>query len=388
VWRGEERPLDRLLRLVRTPAEILAYLFWLVVDGVFGVYDPPLTAGQPVVGALVAGLVLLRDRIGRARAAVIAYAVSIGFTVFSVPFGAPALVFTEQLALAVVTISAVRLSDRRQALWLVLGSGVAIVVSPVVRPEIGMTGTAFVALSVMGWIGTVAIGLALRETRSRRLAELADARSAERMELARELHDVIAHHVTGIVVAAQAAGVVARTRPEEVGRALESIEHAGTDALGAMRSMVGVLRGQQDPDATRTPGPDLGGVEELVRRFDDGRGTVSLRSDPGLTDAVLPAGVAASGYRIVQEALTNVRRHAPRAGSVEVDLRMTGQALLVVVRNDGVEQRKEPVIVRGGFGLAGMAERVAALGGELRAGPDGPHLWTVSARLPVGEGPA
>ncbi|TCK20086.1 sensor histidine kinase [Pseudonocardia endophytica] len=386
MWRGEERPLDRLLRLIRTPVEVLAYLFWLVVDVVFGAYDPPLTAGQPIVGALVAGLVLLRGRIGRARTAVITYAVSVGFTIVSVPFGAPSLVFAEQLALAVVTISAVRLAGRREALWLSLGAGVAIVASPLVRPEIGQTGTAFVALSVMGWIGTVAIGLALRETRSRRLAELADARSAERMELARELHDVIAHHVTGIVVAAQAAGVVARTRPEEVGRALESIEHAGTDALGAMRSMVGVLRGQQDPDAARTPGPDLGEVDELVRRFDDGRGAVTLRSDPGLTHAVLPAGVAASGYRIVQEALTNVRRHAPRAASVEVDLRMTGDALLVVVRNDGVEQRKEPVIVRGGFGLAGMAERVAALGGELRAGPDGPHLWTVSARLPVREG--
>lgn len=84
------------------------------------------------------------------------------------------------------------------------------------------------------------------------------------------------------------------------------------------------------------------------------------------------------------EALTNVRRHAPRAASVEVDLRMTEDHLLVVVGNDGVEQRKEPVIDRGGFGLAGMAERVDALGGMLRAGPAGPHMWTVSATLPVG----
>src|SRR5262245_38968766 len=248
--------------MARAPAEILAYLFWLLADGVSVASGPPLSYAQPAVRALVAGVVLLRDRIGRVRTAVIAYALSVAFTGFSLPFGAPMLSFTEQLALAVVTISALRRADRRQALWLVLGSGIAIVASPVLRPEIAMTRNAFVALSVMGWIGTVAIGLALREARSRRLAEPAHARPAGRMELARELHDVIAHHVTGIVVAAQAAGVVARARSEEVGRALESIEHAGTDALGAMRSMVGVLRGQQDGDAARTPGPDLGGVDE------------------------------------------------------------------------------------------------------------------------------
>ena len=385
MWRDGERPLDRLLRLLRTPLEIIAYLSWLFPDGLSALLDPPLPAVQPLVGALVAGLVIARGRIGRTRTAVIAYGVSVAVTVVSLPLRAPGLAFTEQLALAVVTISALRRADRRQALWLVLAAGVAIVASPLLRPPIvSPTRGSLVALSVMGWIGTVAIGLALREARSRRLAELADARSAERMELARELHDVIAHHVTGIVVAAQAAGVVARTRPEEVGRALESIEHAGTDALGAMRSMVGVLRGQAD--AARTPGADLAGVEELVCRFDDGRGTATLRSDPGLPDAVLPAGVAATAYRIVQEALTNVRRHAPRAASVEIGLRTTEDDLLVVVRNDGVEQRKEPVIDRGGFGLAGMAERVDALGGELRAGPAGPGVWTVSARLPLGAG--
>ncbi|MBW0106477.1 histidine kinase dimerization/phosphoacceptor domain-containing protein, partial [Pseudonocardia sp. KRD-291] len=166
--------------------------------------------------------------------------------------------FGEQLALAVVTISALYRATHRDAVLVVLASGVVIVASPLLRPDVSGTGTAFVSLSVMGWIGAAAIGLMLREAGSRRRAELDDARSAERMELARELHDVVAHHVTGIVVAAQAASVVARTRPEEVDRALASIEHAGADALTAMRRMVGVLRGQAE-DGARTPGADLAG---------------------------------------------------------------------------------------------------------------------------------
>jgi signal transduction histidine kinase len=194
---------------------------------------------------------------------------------------------------------------------------------------------------------------------------------------------VVTHHVTGIVVAAQAAAVVARTSPDDVDRALAAIEIAGTDALAAMRRMVGVLRGQ-DTEGARTPGAELREVATLVERFDPERRLVRLTTDPGLEHAVPPAGVAATGYRVVQEALTNVRRHAPDAAVVEVDVRIREGALLVTVRNDGVPL--VPVGPRGGaggFGLAGMAERVAALDGRLAAGPTAPGVWTVSAWLPL-----
>jgi signal transduction histidine kinase len=207
------------------------------------------------------------------------------------------------------------------------------------------------------------------------------------MELARELHDVVAHHVTGIVVAAQAAAVVARKKPEEVDRALAAIETAGTDALAAMRSMVGVLRGQDGNEGARTPGAELAEVRTLIQRFDPDARMVRLTTDPGLEHAVLPAGVAATGYRVVQEALTNVRRHAPEATAVEVDIRVRDHALVLAVRSDGLRPMTTPRATprggAGGFGLVGMAERVAALDGALSAGPTGPGVWTVAARLPL-----
>ncbi|RZT88676.1 histidine kinase [Pseudonocardia sediminis] len=384
---------------LRTPVEVLGYLFWLAADGVAALSGTPGAVAAPVIGAGVAAVVLARGRLGPHRAVTVAFGLSaaatvVGWTVRVVPAlpwpALPSMSFCEQLALAVVTISALQRTTNRESVGVVVASGAVIVSSPLLRPGFDGTATAFVSLSVMGWIGTAAIGLALREAASRRRAQLQDARSAERMELARELHDVVAHHVTGIVVAAQAASVVARTRPDEVDRALASIEHAGADALTAMRRMVGVLRGQTD--GARTPGADLAGIAELVRRFDQGVGgdgdRVRLRTDPGIEHAVLPAGVAATGYRVVQEALTNVRRHAPGAATVEVELHVRDEHLQVTVRNDGVGPER-PAIPggAGGFGLAGMGERVAALDGVLHAGPTGPGVWTVAARLPIGVRP-
>lgn len=390
--------MTRLVGRLRVPVEVLAYLFWLGLDLLYATNSSPeATLGQPVIGGAVAAVVLARGRLGANRAAAAAFGLSAVATLVSGAAEAlslPALSsmsFCEQLALAVVTISALYRATHREALFVVLASGAVIVGSPLLRPDVGGVAATFVLLSVMGWIGAAAIGLMLREAASRRRVQLHDARNAERMELARELHDVVAHHVTGIVVAAQAASVVARTRPEEVDRALESIEHAGADALTAMRRMVGVLRGQAE-DGARTPGADLAGITELVRRFDgDGTGDgrlVRMRTDPGIEHAVLPAGVAATGYRVVQEALTNVRRHAPGAATVEVELHMRDEHLQVTVRNDGIGPER-PTIPggAGGFGLAGMSERVAALDGELAAGPTGPGVWTVAARLPIGVRP-
>jgi signal transduction histidine kinase len=125
-------------------------------------------------------------------------------------------------------------------------------------------------------------------------------------------------------------------------------------------------------------------VRTLVHRFDPDARLVRLTTDPGLEHAVLPPGVAATGYRVVQEALTNVRRHAPEVATVEVDIRIREEALLVSVRNDGVPHT--PVGARtgsSGFGLVGMGERVTALDGTLAAGPTSPGVWTVSVRLPL-----
>jgi signal transduction histidine kinase len=287
--------------------------------------------------------------------------------------------FTEQLALAILVVSVLRGSTLRTAMLLTAAAAVAIVWAPLGRIAGEL---AFAVFSAVGWGGAVAIGLTLREIETRRRVALEDVRTSERMELARELHDVVAHHVTGIVVAAQAAAVVARTSPDDVDRALAAIETAGTDALAAMRSMVGVLRGQ-DSDGARTPGAELAEVRTLIERFDPDARMVRLTTDDGLEHAVLPAGVAATGYRVVQEALTNVRRHAPEATAVEVDIRLRDHSLHLAVRSDGVRATADPRGGSSGFGLAGMAERVAALNGDLSAGPTAPGVWTVAARLPL-----
>jgi signal transduction histidine kinase len=295
-------------------------------------------------------------------------------------FGAPVLgpfSFVEQLALAVLVVAVLRRCELRTALLVAGAAAVAIVASPLLRA--GTSGIdAFAVVSALGWGGAAAIGLVWRDAETRRRTEVEDVRTEERMELARELHDVVAHHVTGIVVAAQAAAVVARTSPDDVDRALAQIETAGSDALAAMRRMVGVLRGAE---GARTPGAELSEVPVLVERFDAGHDLVRLSVAPGLEHAVLPAGTAATGYRIVQEALTNVRKHAPGVTAVEVDLRVRDSALVVTVRNDGVQSA--PRRGAGGFGLAGMAERVAALGGALVAGPVAAGIWSVVARIPL-----
>jgi signal transduction histidine kinase len=371
-------------------AELAALGFWFVIDlGIGTVGDSPLTIPA---AAAVAGLSLLRrvPRIRRDVVAAMAVAVSLAFTAQAELVGAGAgdyyttlqirgFSFTEQLALAFLVVAVLRGSRLRTALLLTAAAGVAIVWAPLGRIAGEL---AFAVFSAVGWGGAVAVGLALREIETRRRAALEEVRTAERMELARELHDVVAHHVTGIVVAAQAAAVVARTSPDDVDRALSAIETAGTDALAAMRSMVGVLRGQ-DGDGARTPGAELGEVRTLIERFDPDARMVRLSTDPGLEHAVLPAGVAATGYRVVQEALTNVRRHAPDATAVEVDIRLRDRALQLAVRSDGLRPGSAPRGGSGGFGLAGMAERVAALNGTLSAGPTAPGVWTVAARLPL-----
>jgi signal transduction histidine kinase len=384
----------RLLRWVRRhpglAAELAAYGFWLLVDLVVAVVGGPLTTAVAAVGVPL--VVLLRRRPGArlVPAAAAAIGLSLAISLFSpaqaVLLGTPisVMAFTEQLALAVVVVNVLHRCPLRPALVLTAAAAVAIVGSPIMRMAASDSdGEVFSVLSALGWGGAVAIGLVLREVDTRRRAAVEDVRSAERMELARELHDVVAHHVTGIVVAAQAAAVVARTSPDDVDRALAAIEHAGTDALTAMRRMVGVLRGH-DTEGTRTPGAELAEVRSLVHRFDPDARLVHLSTDPGLEHAVLPPGVAATGYRVVQEALTNVRRHAPEAATVEVDVRIREEALLVSVRNDGVPP--SPVSGRAGgsgFGLVGMGERVAALDGTLAAGPTAPGVWTVSVRLPL-----
>jgi signal transduction histidine kinase len=230
--------------------------------------------------------------------------------------------------------------------------------------------------------GAWALGEAAR---NRRKAIHEGARRAvgdEQARIARELHDVIAHSVSVIVVQASAAEDVFDTRPDLARAALRSIEQAGRDALGELRTLLGG-ESPGDPDPTR-PQPGLARLDELAEPLRLAGLEVIVRSEGEAPK--LPAGVDLSAYRIVQEALTNTLRHA-RATRAEVTVRYADRAVDLEVRDDG---RGVPLVadVNGaGRGLVGMRERAALLGGTLEAGPLAGGGYRVHAHLPLEASP-
>lgn len=276
------------------------------------------------------------------------------------------------LPLAVLVASAVGALPLRPAAAIATG-GLAVVVAAMVSAG----PTAVPVWSAVAWLVAVAAGAALRLLDARRRATAEQVRRDERLELARELHDVVAHHITGIVVQAQAAQLVSGRQPERARQSLAGIESAGSDALAAMRRLVGILRDSADA-APASAGPEQ--LAELVARFERQGVTVRLAvpdDDPGW-----PPEVTATVYRVVREALTNVARHAPGAGTVTVTVADRAGTVTVEVVDDGpAAPSRHPR--RHGYGLVGMRERVEALGGTLAAGPRPGGGWSVSAVLPA-----
>lgn len=249
---------------------------------------------------------------------------------------------------------------------------------------------------------SIAIGLFLRARDSERKttveAAVTEAQTAERMALARELHDVVAHHVTGIVVQAQAVRIVAEQNPHVVADSLGQIENAGTEALAAMRRLVRSMRGEAGDAGT---GEQSGPGEQATTDLDaDLRklATSAVHGVPVQLDVDVPPGlpqeVARSALRIVQEALTNVSKHASGAAAAWVSVRgengdpTSGDGsgrLHIRVADDGGPGDPGPLAAVGGYGLVGMRERVELLGGTLTAGRDGERGdgWVVEAWLPL-----
>ncbi|MFF9980106.1 sensor histidine kinase [Streptomyces erythrochromogenes] len=242
-------------------------------------------------------------------------------------------------------------------------------------------------------VGAYSILLRLQATQ--RVLDLRAVRTAERLELARELHDLVAHHVTGIVVEARAARftqVSAERAAETFGR----IETAGDEALGSMRRLVKILRDNDDgygngstpatATATSTPTTPVAGLADLrglTERFSRTGPPVVLSIENGLEDR-LPAHVAATAHRIVLEALTNTAKHAATATAVRVTLRTVPAGVEVRIADDGGHPARLSEKARGGgYGLAGMTERAEALGGHLTAGPSPEGGWVVTAVLPL-----
>ncbi|WP_434743336.1 histidine kinase [Micromonospora sp. SH-82] len=271
--------------------------------------------------------------------------------------------------------------------WLAVAgaSGTAVVVH-LVRLGSGMSWVGEVVLVVLGYLLAAELGrsrrrwLAGRTVAARRLVaaddELRRAAEGERHRLARELHDVSAHHLTSIVVTVGAAERLAGRRPELVGEALRFAASTSRDTLTALHRLVAVMR-DGDRDVDRPLAARLAELADGFRRLDQ-----PVRLDLHLTD--LPPALAETVHALVREALTNVLRHA-RGADVEVRVAVDGAVAVVEVTDDG---RTTPGVttVGAGRGIVGMRERATALGGTLTAGPGGGG-WRVRAELPVAAAP-
>ena len=201
----------------------------------------------------------------------------------------------------------------------------------------------------------------------------------ERARIARELHDVVAHHISMISVQAETARITTPGMPPAGARRLSAIGDTARSALTEMRRLLGVLREDADADTPLRPQPSLQQLNELLdeARGASGSGARLILSGP---PATLDPGVELAAYRIIQEALTNARRHAPGAG-VDVELHYSDHALSLRIRDNGPGAPEGAAA--GGHGLSGMHERATAVGGQLRAGSAAGGGFLVEATLPA-----
>nr|WP_255671818.1 ATP-binding protein [Glycomyces amatae] len=239
------------------------------------------------------------------------------------------------------------------------------------------------AASALWLVPALAVGTAawyLRWSAAERGRAVERAREEQRLGLAGELHDFVAHDVSEIVARAQAGRMVLAGGDPKLTVLLEQIEAAGVRALESMDRTVHMLR----VDASRQPVGGLDDIDALARRF------AASGDAEVVVDRRLRGGAGrengAVAYRAVVEALTNVRRHAPAAATVTIEIAEDDGWLLVAVADDGRAAPRSGPRASGGLGLPGMAERVGRLGGTVEAGPREPRGWRVAVRLPLPEG--
>jgi signal transduction histidine kinase len=237
-------------------------------------------------------------------------------------------------------------------------------------------------------VGALALGDSRRE-RGQAIAERDETRRAmrdtledqaamgERARIARDLHDIVAHHVSAIAVEAETARLTTKRLPTEGREHFESIGRTARDALDEMRRLLGVLRADADDGGERVPQPGLGQLGELIETARAAGSTVRLTMSGQVT--ALPPGVDLCAYRIVQEALTNARRHAPGA-TVDIEIAYNAESVRLAVRDDGPGPADGELE---GHGLLGMRERATIAGGTLRVGSSEGGGFSVESELPI-----
>ncbi len=291
----------------------------------------------------------------------------------------------------VVAIGTAVIRGHRTAGWAVTCGGLAVIDLGAVFTPAGPLRlerwTSGHALGMLAWMLVVLTGAELLRIRAERASEMRRTRaeeerrqaSEERLRIARELHDVLAHNISMINVQAGVALHLMDERPEHARTALAAIKEASKEALSEVRSVLGVLR-QVDEDAPRSPAAGLARLDDVVARTRVAG--ITVRTTTTGEARPLPAGVDLAAFRIVQEALTNVTRHAGPGVTADVKVAYEDGELRLEVTDDGRGAAGD--LPSGGNGIPGMRERVAALGGSLSAGPrEDTTGFRVRARLPV-----
>ncbi|WP_157875913.1 sensor histidine kinase [Streptacidiphilus griseoplanus] len=372
------RLLERLVHSVMSLAGLGVLLSLGIVDMVLGLARPSVITLAALVAvitwrlsgralgssALVLGLIMLLTTVSPDST-----------PVAILPFGVTATAVT----LLVIGLSAWRAEPTRAtvAIPLLLGS---LVLGPVQLSATRIAPVVSLALALAGVIAG-ATGLWARMLQTGRRRQAVAEQLAQRASIASDLHDYVAHHVTGIVVLAQAAQSVAAKQPQAVLPALERIEAAGDEAMTAIRRMVALLH-EPGSQARLTPMGTIADIASLADHFTSGDDVKVRLNISGDFDDV-PIDVQSAAHRVVMEALTNVRRHAEGVQALEILVHRDTRpdSVTVEVSNDG--RARVGHVAAGGYGLAGLRDRALALGGSFTAGPRTPDGWTVQARFPT-----
>jgi signal transduction histidine kinase len=354
-----------------------------------GLLAVPLSGITPAIGIGAAAIAVLRRRFGRVE--LLTVVVAAASLVVSAASGLAALAGTpvqaqsalaEALALALLCGAVCHQRPVRSVAPLVVLIGVATTVAAPLRFGFDSSWALLAVPAALLWGGSVATGLLLRDADSRYDAQLAKARESERLALARELHDFVAHHVTGIVVLAQGARVAAARREEDTGVYTE-MERAGGEALSAMRRLVGMLRTEDAGDTAGTEPSLLAELKEACGN--DPR--VELTAPDELGQLSLPRALVVAAHRIVLEAVTNARRYAVPGTPITVSARLRRKGFTAALELEVGNDVAADAAPGDGYGLVGMAERAQAVGGTLSSGATDGRRWRVHATLPVDPAP-
>ncbi|MER6476751.1 sensor histidine kinase [Streptomyces filamentosus] len=329
-------------------------------------------AWRPFATVVAVGLapVLLWRRSHPLACVVVAFGTAAALGLASLLGGPPGVGLDTMVYLLILVHALVRWGSGRE---IVIGLTV-VTVAAAIGTVADYTGPADV-IGGLAVLAAAAGGAAFRYRAESARRAVEQSRTQERVGLARELHDIVAHHVSAIAVQAQAGRATAGQRPGAALDALAAIEGEASRTLAEMRAMVRVLR--DGAPAQDAPRPGVADLVSLARRAPAPAVDVELPEDMG----ELPPQVDAAVYRLAQEALTNALRHARDASRVEIRVVEGAGRLRLRVTDDGRTDPARPV--GHGFGLLGMTERVQLLGGTLRAGPAPGGGWAVDAEMPT-----